>query len=89
MLNDKSPGLNECPTHPNLIKEIGVIKDIQVKTLAKAEEIFNALNGSLQKRGLLARMEYSERSMAILTRVVIVLCGIIGIESFFFIMKFL
>jgi hypothetical protein len=87
MENEKYQGLKECPTHPNLIKEIGVIKDIQVKTLAKAEEIFAVLNGTLQKRGLLARMEYSERSMAVLMRVIIVLCGIIGVESFVFIMK--
>jgi hypothetical protein len=84
-----NPGLSEEDVAPNSIKEIGVIKDMQIKTLARIEEVFQSLNGDLSKRGLLARMECSEKSLVVCTRAVVILCGIVGIEGLYCIWKLL
>jgi hypothetical protein len=59
---DNSERCSKCPI---LIKEVGVVKDMQQKMSAKINDIYNSLNGSLNVAGWLSRIESLEKTVTL------------------------
>ena len=80
---------SQCDFLQNALAKIEVAIDLSQKTLANNEALMTALNGTPTAKGWLGRIETTERSVALLTRVAVVTCAVVCFDSILIIMHLL
>ena len=58
--SNEVPGFQTCSLHPNIVTQLGIVRDQNAKILSTLEEIKFALVGDLRIKGLITRVEQLE-----------------------------